>query len=45
MKWVMKFRNGLQSRTRRKRLERSGEIVIADGTNGFGFDFVDKTES
>ena len=28
-----------------KRLERFGEVRIIDETNGFGLDFVDKTES
>ena len=28
-----------------KRLERFGEIRIIDETNGFGLDFVEKTES
>ena len=28
-----------------KRLERFGEVRIIDETNGFGLDFVEKTES
>ena len=28
-----------------KRLERCGEVRIADEANGFGLDFVEKTES
>ena len=28
-----------------KRLERFGEVRIVDETNGFGLDFVEKTES
>ena len=28
-----------------KRLERFGEVIIIDETNGFGLDFVEKTES
>ena len=28
-----------------KRLERFGEVRIFDETNGFGLDFVEKTES
>ena len=28
-----------------KRLERFGEVGIVDETNGFGMDFVEKTES
>ena len=28
-----------------KRLERSGEVRIVDETNGFGLEFVEKTES
>ena len=28
-----------------KRLERSSEVMIIDETNGFGLDFVEKTES
>ena len=31
--------------TMRKRLERFGEVRIVDGTNGFGLDIVEKTES
>ena len=28
-----------------KRLERSGEVRIIDETNGFGLDFLEKTEN
>ena len=29
----------------RKRLEKFGEVGIVDETNGFGLDFVEKTEN